>query len=188
LSTIYDENCIPDEQAFLRWTAEELKAFAEGINGKPVGINVLEYFGVVYLVLLWGRKLSGQRVGIKSDNTPTVAWLLKSIASTKSPVGETLVQIFSLYCIALNITLVPSHVAGVENVRADYLSRDMFLQEPSRPPPPQFDPDEQISLRDQKWWQGLRREEVCRQLLKASIARPWSVPSQSRLELLNALL
>jgi hypothetical protein len=187
-SAVYNEADTPAAQAFIRWTEVELNAFEEGINGKPVDINILEYFGVMYMVMLLGDRLRGKRVGIKSDNTAAVAWLLKSRASTKSPIGEALVQVFALYCICMDITLVPSHLAGKYNVRADLLSRDLFLQETTRDPPhPGNDPAEMIALGDTHWWHGLKREVICRQLLLASIGMPWTLPWQSLLDLLKAL-
>jgi hypothetical protein len=149
----------------------------------------MEYYGVMYLVMLWGSKLRGLKLGIKCDNTAAVAWLQKSRrASTKSPVGETLVQAFVLYCIAMDITLVPSHVAGISNVRADRLSRDMSLQEPPVSMVRESDPAGRLDLKDPIWWKGQKREVICRQFLMASIAMPWSVPWNNRLSLLSAML
>jgi hypothetical protein len=122
---VYNEDDMPIYEGFLRWTEDELAAFAIGVNGRPIDINVMEYFAVVYFVMMAGSRLRGKRVGIKCDNTAAVAWLQKSRASTSSPIGELLVQTFALYCIAMDITLVPSHVAGAKNVRADDLSRNV---------------------------------------------------------------
>jgi hypothetical protein len=48
-SNSYDEeDDAPTYEGYLRWIKEELKTFAIGINGKPIDINVLEYFVVVY--------------------------------------------------------------------------------------------------------------------------------------------
>jgi hypothetical protein len=173
-TNIYDENETPSFEAFIRWTPEELQAFTGGIS-----INVLEYFMVIYMVMLRGNELRGKRIGIKCDNTAAVAWLQKSRASNKSPVGECLVQVFSLYCIFMNIVLVPSHLAGVLNIRADRLSRDLLLQELKAV---------DVDLKDKRWWHGQSREAICRLLLRASISMPSSAPSNLRLELLRALL
>jgi hypothetical protein len=175
----YDESETPSFEAFIRWTEDELRAFAEGINGTKISINVLEYFMVIYMVMLRGNELRGKRIGIKCDNTAAVAWLQKSRASNKSPAGECLVQVFSLYCIFMNIVLVPSHLAGVLNIRADRLSRDLLLQELKAV---------DVDLKDKRWWHGQSREAICRLLLRASISMPSSAPSNLRLELLRALL
>jgi hypothetical protein len=178
-SNVYDESEEPSYEAFIRWTEEELRAFAEGIGGAAISINVLEYFVVIYLIMLRGNELRGKRIGIKCDNTSAVAWLQKSRASNKSPVGECLVQIFSLYCIFMNITLVPNHLAGVLNIRADHLSRSLLLQEAR---------GAGVDLKDNDWWRAQSRPAICRLLLLASTARPSSVPWNTRLELLRALL
>jgi hypothetical protein len=83
----YDEDDIPTYEGYLRWTKEELKTFAIGINGKPIDINVLEYVAVVYFVMMAGGNLRGERIGVKCDNTAAVARLQKSRASTSSPIG-----------------------------------------------------------------------------------------------------
>jgi hypothetical protein len=192
-SNVYDESDTPDRQGFIRWTPEELDVFAEGIGGKRIDINVLEYFSVMYFVMLWGPLLRGQALGIKCDNTAAVSWLQKSRASNKSPVGETLVQTFTLFCIAFEITLIPSHVKGILNIRADYLSRDDLLQEPvtavvGRGRHRGDRPEEtMLDLKDTRWWLGQSREVICRQFLMASIVRPCSVPSRELLSLLKAL-
>jgi hypothetical protein len=184
-SNVYNEDDMPIYEGFLRWTEDELAAFAIGVNGKPIDINVMEYFAVVYFVMMAGSRLRGKRVGIKCDNTAAVAWLQKSRASTSSPIGELLVQTFALYCIAMDITLVPSHVAGIKNVRADDLSRNVFLQESQSAGDPSQRP---LDLKDPQWWKGQRREVVCRQFLMASISMPWNLHWSNRLSLLSALL
>ena len=165
-------------EGFIRWSPEEMSAFESGINGKIIDINVLEFFVVIYFVLIWGQELKGKVVNIKCDNTAAICWLLKMRASNKSPVAETLIKVFALYCVAMDITLLPSHIPGILNIRADYLSRDIDLQESN---------EKFTNLKDKIWWKELSRPEICRQLLMASIIRPQTVPSQLILELLKAL-
>ena len=43
-SNIYDESEDPSFESFIRWTEDELRVFAEGIDGKAISINVLQYF------------------------------------------------------------------------------------------------------------------------------------------------
>ena len=78
----------------------------------------------------------------------------------------------------MDITLLPSHIPGVLNTRANLLSRDLHLQEPRK---------ETTDTREKKWWIGLSRQETCWQLLMASISRPQTVLSQLILELLKVL-
>ena len=175
------------DEAMIRWSTLEVIAFEKfGVDhdGKPVDINVMEYFVIVYLVMLWGRKLRGKRVGIRCDNTAAVAWLQKHRASNKSPIGETLVHVFSLYCITNHITLVPLHIEGELNVKADFNSRCMDydkleVRELGR--------HVEVDLKDERWWKGQTREVICRNLLLASTTMPLSIPSNLLLELLTAL-
>ena len=87
----------------------------------------------------------------------------------------------------MDITLVPSHLKGILNVKSDRLSRDVLLYE-------SFQVDlaiaraEGVDLKDGAWWEGQSREVICRSLLLASVGRPWTVPSRLTLQLLKALL
>jgi hypothetical protein len=67
----------------------------------------------------------------------------------------------------------------VLNIRADHLSRALFLQEIRVA---------DVDTKDKSWWRGQSREEICRLLLRVSISMPSSAPSNLRLELLRALL
>ena len=166
-------------EGFIRWSRDEISAFSTGIDGKQIDINVLEFFVVIYFILLWGNELKGKIVEIQCDNTAAISWLLKMRASSKSPVAETLIKVFALYCAAMDITLLPVHIRGIHNVHADFLSRDISLQETSQ---------ECINSKDKEWWKQLSRQDTCRQLLMASIVRPHTIPSPLILELLKALL
>ena len=166
-------------EGFIRWSPEELYAFATGIDGKAIDINVLEFFVVIYFILLWGNELRGKIIEIQCDNTAAIAWLSNLRACSKSPVAETLIKVFALYCAAVDITLLPVHIAGVKNIYADFLSRDVSLKE---------NYPNHIDIRDVKWWSELSRQEICRQLLMASITRPHTIPSRLILDLLKTLL
>jgi len=171
-------------KASFRWSTEELavfKDFEETHEGKPLDINVMEYFTIIFLVMLWGRDLAGQRVGIRCDNTAAVSWLQKSRASNKSPVAEAMVHAFSLYCIRMRIVLVPLHIRGVDNVLADNLSRVLFVHVQGVPE------EAAVDTRVASWWRGLSREVILRNFLKASVAQPERLPWRSTLELLNHL-
>ena len=172
------------KQASFRWSIEELAAFEEfkrSHDGKPVDINVMEYFTIIFLVMLWGPELAGQRVGIRCDNTAAVAWLQKSRASNKSPVAEAMVHAFALYCIRMRIVLVPLHIKGVANVLADSLSRIISVVVQGAPE------GAGVDTRVADWWKGLSREVILRNFLRASVAQPWRLPWQSTLRLLSHL-
>ena len=177
-----------EKEGFIRWSPAELAIFAQGIAGldeekigDPISINILEFFTVMYFIMLWGPSLKGKRIRINCDNTAAISWILKSRGSNKSPVAESLVKIFVLYCISLDITLVPRHIPGKLNLRADQLSRLLILQEMWSAPL-------EIDTRTETWWSGRSREDACRQLLTISILRPSAVPLQQALRLLQFLL
>ena len=172
-------------QASYRWSSEELAAFEEfktSHGGKSVDINVMEYFTIIFLVMLWGPELEGQRVGIRCDNTAAVAWLQKSRASNKSPIAESMVHAFSLYCIKMRIVLVPLHIEGIANVLADDLSRYTSVSLQVMP-----GGASQVDLKDRTWWRGLSREMILRHFLLASVTQPGRLPWQLTLELLSHL-
>ena len=177
-----------EREGFIRWSPSELAIFARGIAGSddgeisdPISINVLEFFTVMYYVMLWGPSLRGKRIRINCDNTAAISWILKSRGSNKSPVAESLIKIFVLFCISLDITLVPRHIPGRLNLKADQLSRMLHLQEA-------WLADSEIDTKMEIWWSGLSREVACRQLLTISILRPSAVPLQKALKLLQFLL
>ena len=84
--------------AAIRWTQDEFIMF-ESMN---VSINVLEYFTVIYYVLLWGEKFRNKIIHVKCDNTSAVSWIVKSRAS-HSPAADSLAKLFSLYCLRMHI-------------------------------------------------------------------------------------
>ena len=175
-------------ETYIRWSPTEFQAFDQfqkDHDGKPVDINVLEYFVIMYLVMLWGPQLKGKVVGIQCDNSAAVSWLQRNRGSNKSPISETLCHVFSLFIISYDITLVVSHIKGILNVKSDYLSRDPLLQ--SLEVPNQL-LDERVDSKAEDWWIGLSRKVILRTLLHASVAMPWTTPSQQTLRLLKALL
>lgn len=181
------DDALLTHEAMIRWSPLEVTAFEKfevDHEGKPVNINVMEYFVIIYLVMLWGRELKGKRVGIRCDNTAAVAWLQKHRASNKSPIGETLVHVFSLYCLTNHITLVPLHIKGELNVKADFNSRCLDynllkVRELGR--------QDEVDIKDAQWWRGQSREVICRNLLLAATTMPLNVPSKLLLELLKNL-
>ena len=93
------------EEGFIRWSKEEIELFEKRLISSAsnsqagVSINVLEFFSVVYFVLIWRDKLKGCVVKTNCDNTATVAWLKRMRASGQSWVSESLMKLFSLVCL-----------------------------------------------------------------------------------------
>ena len=171
-------------QGYIRWTKEELSLFSLGISdnfGNMISLssNVLEYFVVMHFILVWGRELKEKTFAVNCDNTAAVSWLLKMRGSNKSPVAESLVKLFVLFCTSMDITLLPMHLSGALNTHADNLSRLSIYQENS---------ELLVDTKEETWWLDLPREAVCRSLLKASVLEPSSMPLPKALELLKSLL
>ena len=178
------DSIIATREGFIRWTEEELHLFKVGLSAEhgsegPISINVLEFFTVMYFIMLWGPSLKGKRIRINCDNTAAIAWLMKSRGSNKSPVAQSLVKAFVVYCVAMDITITPRHIPGVLNTKADILSRLISLQESFKSVP---------DIKTEAWWKGLSRAEICRGFLRASILEPSSMPLQKALDLVKSLL
>jgi hypothetical protein len=80
----------------IRWTQAELGVFQH----LGVSINVLEYFAVIFYVMLWAEQMEGRVVSVECDNTSAVSWLLKSRATRGTPVADVLVKFLRFLSIA----------------------------------------------------------------------------------------
>ena len=173
VSDDYDGDPLPGfEGEAIRWTKDELRIFAE----MKVSINVMEYFVVVYYVILWSEKFRNSVILCECDNTAAVSWIKKSRVH-RSAYADSLAKIFSLHCLKYNITLTCSHLAGTKNVLADFRSRDLNLYSQ--------DADEGMDLG--KELKHCSRAEVCRRLLHHSITRPEATHGAEILRILTAL-
>ena len=101
-----------DVEAFGFWTEEE----------SSLHINVLESKCVVFAFKALFRNISDVHILIRSDSTTAVAYI-NNMGGVRSP--EICEIIFELYefCIARNIRIHASHLAGRFNTHADALSR-----------------------------------------------------------------
>ena len=89
-----------------------------------IDITVLELYAVAAAVFTWGENLRDKKVVIHSDNMPVVEVL--NDCSSKSPNLMKIIRPLVLQAMRLNIVLKAIHIPGVENVRADALSRSDF--------------------------------------------------------------
>ena len=157
----------------IRWTREEMKSF----ESMGVSINTLEYYAVVYYVMLWAGKLQGSVVFVECDNTSAVAWLMKNRAAGGNLAADALAKIFSLFCLTYRIYITSKHIPGVDNVAADFRSRDLvYLSQ---------DADESIC-------HGARletnsRRAVCRTLLSECVSTPERIDGRRIHEVLTRL-
>ena len=159
-------------QGAIRWTCGEMQVFLS----MGISINVLEFFAVIYFCMVWSTHLSGQVVNLECDNTAAVAWLLRQ-RSKGHEAADALSKIFTLFCVAHSIQLLPSHLRGTENTIADFRSRDLSLL-------PQ-DADENMWLGDPS--SPMIRERRCRRLLYLCVTRPETLRGQGLLEALTEL-
>ena len=169
-------------ECVIRWTEEELKiikGLSEELINNGISINILEFFVVMYAIILWGKDfLKGKIVQINCDNTAAISWILKQRGSNKAPIGEFLVQVYVLYTLSIDCMIIPKHIAGLLNTHADYLSRSLSLQVNHRT---------KADTREENWWSKLPREEICRNLLNQSIVMLSLRPSLAILQLVRSL-
>jgi hypothetical protein len=150
----------------------------EMFNQMGTSINVLEYFTVVYYVILWGNLLKDKIVHVKCDNTSAVSWIMRN-RTKHNNAAESLARIFSLFCLSNNITIICTHIKGVDNVLADYLSRDLTLAAQGA--------DEWNRRTDGTKFTNLQRAEACRKLLTLCITQSSEMHGQAILILLTEL-
>jgi hypothetical protein len=152
------------DNSAIRWTREELDMFKQ----ENVSINVLEYFTAIYYIMLWVSNFRGKVVHIECDNTAAVSWLLKR-RTKNHPTANSLVKLFSLFCMDERIYVFSTHIAGVDNIIADVKSRDLDLlpQQADEVPTSAGNPSE-----------GPSRKEYCRRLLTSCVMKPFGMPGQ----------
>ena len=169
-----DDTLIISEHV-MRWTKQELEVFAR----EGVSINVLELFAMIFEILMAGDSLRGRAVRLYLDNTSAVSWFNRMRAVV--PFAVTLMQILCVYCGVMDIGLFPGHIAGVENIRADSLSRlDLYFDVQD------FGPV--AGSRGRDWWAHLSREDTCRQLLLRLAIEPLPMPTATVLRIVKYLL
>ena len=162
---------VPDDA--IRWTVEEMRVFDE----QNISINTLEYYAAVYFVMLWADRFIGQVIHLECDNTAAVSWLMKSRANTGNEAADALTKIFSLFCLTHSIVVTSSHLPGVDNVIADFRSRD--LEHMAQ------DGDEELCRGT--IFEACTRKEVCRRILHACVTRPSSMCGKNLRSLLTSL-
>ena len=84
-------------------------------------IGFLELYAVLMSLFLWGKEIANRRVQLWSDNM-SVVQVVNSMTS-KDKRMMTLIRILVQFTIKLNTKITMRHVPGVENIKADLLSR-----------------------------------------------------------------
>jgi hypothetical protein len=167
------------ESEGIRWTRMELLAFER----MAVSINVLEFFVAVFYILLWADELRGRCVLLECDNTAAVSWLMKKRAVRGSAPTDCLVRLLSLFCLRESIVVTSLHIKGIDNVTADFRSRDLdYLSQ---------DADEGLvnrALLGGSAFDGWSRRELCRSVLLLCVTKPDEMLGPRGLELLTRLV
>ena len=160
---------VPDDA--IRWTAEEMRVFAL----QSISINTLQYYAAIYFVMLWSHLFVGHIVHLECDNTAAVSWLMKCRANAGNEAADALAKIFSLFCLKHSITIISTHLRGVDNVIADFRSRDLEYMAQAG--------DENICRGTLS--ESSTRKEICRRILHTCVVSPSSIDgAKIRLELM----
>lgn len=93
---------------------------------KKANIAVLELYPIFVAVNLWRSKFVNKTVKIMTDNWAVVE-ILKKLYSKDTFIRVLLRPVADL-CMNNNILLIPSHIAGVNNVAPDFISRERFRE------------------------------------------------------------
>ncbi|KAG7345378.1 hypothetical protein IV203_032909 [Nitzschia inconspicua] len=105
-------------------------------HGDKLHINCLEFIGIIVAAVILSKWYHGREnqfpphpmAAISCDNTSAISWCRKM--STASVTGQNLLRLFAEMRLHSPIGISPSHIAGVDNVVADFLSRPCDLYFP----------------------------------------------------------
>ena len=90
-------------------------------SSQNLHINVLEFFAVITAVLTWGEQWRNSSILFLTDNTGVIqAWEKRT---SKDPNIMVLLREMFFFCAVRNIHPSFSHIAGLNNSKADALSR-----------------------------------------------------------------
>ena len=165
----------------VRWTRHEKELFIK----MEVSINVLEYFIVIYHILLFGEQYRDSVVHVQCDNTSAISWIMKNKTKTNTA-ADALARIFSLFCLTHNIIIICVHIRGVDNTIADFRSRDLNLaaQEADEDLPTNLEEEAQAGGTQSR---GSQRAKTCRELLEICLSNKDQANGQRILKVLTRL-
>ena len=92
------------------------------VSESQLHINELELKAVHFAVQAFGDRLKNKHVKILCDNSTTVAYI-NAMGGTKSPRCNQIAYDVWDWCVNNNTWLTATHIAGVENAKADKESR-----------------------------------------------------------------
>ena len=170
------------ERKYIRGISDDVERIAseEGEMGEKTSINVLEFYAVMFIVLKHARTLQGAIVYTWCDNTSAVKWINKLKGSNRSKTSRALLRILAVVCQFFDITLKSFHIAGIANIKSDFLSRNTNLQD--------HVPMPQIAgwIEDEKavdTWAGKDPARIARTMLGRALSKPSSLHGRVLLRL-----
>ena len=85
-----------------------------------------ELLPVVISCAIWGSALYQKSIGVQCDNTGAVSAINKG--SSKDKTAMHLLRCLWFFAALFQIRITATHIAGIDNVAADMLSRNLLLQ------------------------------------------------------------
>ena len=139
----------------------------------PLAANDLNWWRALVLVAYKSPELIV--VSIECDNTSAVSWILKNRVKRGGEGVDAVAKTFTLFCLTHNIKLLCKHISGVDNIVADFNSRDLTLMSQ--------DGDEELFHGTQS--KPSRRQVSCRRLLHDCLLNPEQTHGLSLLKTLT---
>jgi len=100
------------------FTADDIILAEYGQN-----INIFELLGVLYGLRTFQDTLAGKHILVKSDNSTTVAYI-KHMGGTKSERCDLVAHRIWNWAVKHDVWLTATHIPGIDNVAADFESRN----------------------------------------------------------------
>ncbi len=88
---------------------------------QPYNINVKELLAIIVALRLWGHRMQGSRILLRSDNMDAV--LAINNRRSRSPLIQQCLRVIWYICASYDFDLHAEHIPGYINVAADLLSR-----------------------------------------------------------------
>ena len=160
--------------------AEDGESDTDGIRRVRASINVLEFYAVMYIVMKHAKLLQGSIVHTLCDNTSAVRWINKLKGSNRSRTSRALLRVLAVVCQFYDITILSFHISGISNIRPDFISRNIHLQDDvPMPTCPNWILDDSAV----EEWANQKPERIARVTLGRALNKPSSLHGKALLKL-----